>query len=217
MSSRIRVVSGLTANQHRNCASAGGYDFAASPDRSAVEQPIYWAPEVDAAVVHLVETPSALATGPSLVAELAGAPAKQDDTGYHLRLGGSNGCQISLVGGARVSKPLAAIIPLDAKAHDRLASVTRFIKQQSGHYAPDKRLAPSQRRRLGHMLRAVDGRTEGATYFDIAHALFGSRFVKTPDWQESSFRYTTFRLVRDGLKMVDGGYRQLLKFRRRSV
>lgn len=66
------------------------------------------------------------------------------------------------------------------------------------------------------MLRALDGRIEGASHFEIAHVLFGPRLVVAAQWQESSFRYATLRLVRDGHKMIDGGYRQLLRFRRRG-
>jgi hypothetical protein len=87
---------------------------------------------------------------------------------------------------------------------------------QAGRNVPDERLTITQRRRIGHMLRAVDGRSEGASYFEIAHTLFGKRLVKALEWQESSFRHTTLRLVRDGRKLVHGGYKHLLKFRRRT-
>ncbi|MDH6234840.1 hypothetical protein M2281_005461 [Mesorhizobium soli] len=106
-------------------------------------------------------------------------------------------------------------MPLDEKAPERLSAIGRFIRLAHGRGVPDKRLTSSQRRRLGHMLRALDGRSEGASYFDIAYALFGPRFVVASDWQDSPFRYATLRLVRDGYKMIDGGYRQLLRFRRR--
>lgn len=111
---------------------------------------------------------------------------------------------------------MSAVIPLDTYARDRLSSIERFIRLQCGDDVRDERLTAAQRRRLGLMLRALDGREEDASLFEIAVALFGRRLVNRSDWQESSFRYVTQRLVRDGLKMTGGGYRQLLAFRRRS-
>ncbi|WP_411969624.1 DNA -binding domain-containing protein [Mesorhizobium sp. CA10] len=60
------------------------------------------------------------------------------------------------------------------------------------------------------MLRCLDGLEE-----QVATALFGRRLVSTADWHDSAFRYQTHRLVRDGLKMVERGHRQLLRARRR--
>ncbi|WP_263482500.1 MULTISPECIES: DUF2285 domain-containing protein [unclassified Mesorhizobium] len=81
-------------------------------------------------------------------------------------------------------------------------------------HLPDARLTAAQRRRLGHMLRCLDGRQENASRFEVAIALFGRRLLSTADWHDSAFRYQTLRLVRDGLKMVERGYRQLLRARR---
>lgn len=131
-------------------------------------------------------------------------------------LSAANGWQIALVHGTDSTRPLAAIVPLDAKAPERLSSVDRFIRAFKGRSVRDPRLTSSQRTRLGRMLRALDGRIEGASHFEIAHVLFGSRFVIAAEWQESPFRYATLRLIRDGHKMTDGGYRQLLRFRRRG-
>lgn len=132
-------------------------------------------------------------------------------------LSAADGCQIALLGGTEGGQPLAAIVPLDAKAPERLSSLERFIKLRGGGSVPDRRLTASQRTRLGQMLRALDGRAEGASYFDIAKILFGPRRVIASEWQDSSSRYATMRLVRDGQKMIDGGYRQLLRFRRRRT
>lgn len=152
------------------------------------------------------------------MAVLPPAVSKRDELGEHMRtLSAANGCQIALLGGAESKYPLAAIVPLDAKASERLSSLDRFIRSTKGSSVADKRLTSSQRTRLGHMLRALDGRIDGASHFEIAHALFGSRFIVAAEWQESPFRYTTLRLVRDGRRMIDGGYRQLLRFRRRDA
>nr|WP_281407497.1 DUF2285 domain-containing protein [Mesorhizobium sp. B2-7-2] len=78
-------------------------------------------------------------------------------------------------------------------------------------HLPDARLTAAQRRRLGHMLRCLDDQEEHASHFEVATALFGRRLVSAADWHDSAFQYQTHRLVRDGLKMVERGYRQLLR------
>ena len=65
------------------------------------------------------------------------------------------------------------------------------------------------------MLQAVDGRTAGATYREIAEVMYGRGRVASDPWKSSALRDATIRLVRDGNRMIDGGYRQLLRHRRR--
>ena len=45
--------------------------------------------------------------------------------------------------------------------------------------------------------------------------MFGVSRVASDSWKTSALRDSTIRLVRDGLAMVDGGYRDLLRRRRR--
>ncbi|BCG86585.1 hypothetical protein MesoLj113c_26950 [Mesorhizobium sp. 113-3-9] len=111
---------------------------------------------------------------------------------------------------------MAAIIPLDDMAHDRLQAIERFIRSIHRQHLPDARLSKAHRRRLGLMLQCLDGREEEASHFDVATALFGRRLVSADNWHDSAFRYQTQRLVRDGVKMVERGYRQLLRARRRN-
>jgi hypothetical protein len=66
------------------------------------------------------------------------------------------------------------------------------------------------------MIQAVDGHTNGATYREIAVALFGAARVADTPWKTSALRDATIDLVRDGLSLVAGGYRSLLRRRRRS-
>ncbi|WP_281035871.1 MULTISPECIES: DUF2285 domain-containing protein [unclassified Mesorhizobium] len=125
------------------------------------------------------------------------------------------GTQLALLGETQPGKPLAAIVPLDEMAPDRLQAIERFIRAIHRQYHPDPRLTSAQRRRLGHMLRCLDGRDQQASLFEVATALFGQRLVSAADWHDSAFRYQTHRLLRDGLKMIERGYRQLLRARRR--
>jgi hypothetical protein len=66
------------------------------------------------------------------------------------------------------------------------------------------------------MLQAVDGHTDGATYREIARAIFGSARVADTPWKTSALRDATIDLVKDGLSLVAGGYRALLRRRRRT-
>ncbi|MGX5829858.1 DUF2285 domain-containing protein [Mesorhizobium sp. 43Arga] len=125
------------------------------------------------------------------------------------------GTQLALLGGAQPGEPLAAIILLDDMAHDRLQAIERFIRSIHRQHLPDPRLTAAPRRRLGHMLRCPDGRDQQASHFEVATALFGRRLVSAVDWHDSAFRYQTHRLVRDGMTMVERGYRQLLRACRR--
>jgi hypothetical protein len=66
------------------------------------------------------------------------------------------------------------------------------------------------------MLRVVDGREAGETYRTIAEVLFPKHHIDAASWAGNAIRETTIRLARDGLKLVDGGYRTLLRRPRRS-
>ncbi|TGQ77343.1 MULTISPECIES: DUF2285 domain-containing protein [unclassified Mesorhizobium] len=162
--------------------------------------------------MNLVEVPPDLRAREVLDVPLA--TGQRDEIGLHVR-STSGATQLALLGDAQAGEPLAAIIPLDDMAHERLQAIERFIRSIHRQHLPDARLTGAQRRRLGLMLRCLDGREEQASHFDVATALFGRRLVSVADWHDSAFRYQTQRLVRDGLKMVERGYRQLLRVRRR--
>jgi hypothetical protein len=56
----------------------------------------------------------------------------------------------------------------------------------------------------------------GATYREIAKVVYGVSRVDDAPWKTSALRDSIIALVRNGLAMIDGGYRQLLRHRRRS-
>ncbi|WP_228148077.1 DUF2285 domain-containing protein [Roseibium algicola] len=102
--------------------------------------------------------------------------------------------------------------PLDDGARARHRAMGRFLDFLEGkEIGADSRLTPQKRLRFKSMLRAVDGRTNGASYREIAENLFGARRVASEPWKTSPLRDTTIRLVRDGLAMVAGGYLDLLR------
>jgi len=66
------------------------------------------------------------------------------------------------------------------------------------------------------MLQAVDGRAAGASYREIAEAIYGAPRVASDPWKTSALRDATIDLVKDGLSLIAGDYRRLLRHRRRS-
>lgn len=108
--------------------------------------------------------------------------------------------------------PTAAIIVLDDATPDRLEALARYWRGLRAPPAPpDPRVTPQRRHRLGQMLRAVDARIERESYRAIATVLFPEHHIEAASWAGDALRETTIRLARDGMKLVHGGYRGLLK------
>ena len=76
-------------------------------------------------------------------------------------------------------------------------------------------LSPQRRQRLALVLRALDARIEGNSYRTIAEGLFGTRRIPERAWKSDDLRNRTIRLVRDGVALMRGGYRALLRQARR--
>lgn len=115
------------------------------------------------------------------------------------------------------SPALAAVVMLADLTLDRLAALARFWNAIAGkRIPPDPRLTDQRRQRARQMLRAVDARATGATYRLIAESLFPRHDIEPAAWVGTAIRETTIRLVRDGLKLVRGGYRSLLRRPRRD-
>lgn len=113
-------------------------------------------------------------------------------------------------------QPISAHVPLDALGLDRIESLTRLWRSLHGHKVqPNTRMTAQQRRRLKNMLRAVDGRSNNAQYREIAEVIFGVERVAAEPWKTSALRDAVIDLVKDGFSMIDGGYRKLLRHRRR--
>jgi hypothetical protein len=121
--------------------------------------------------------------------------------------------QVVLLDGASIDCPLVFVIPHTADTQGRLNAVKRFLSLQRGRALPDSRVTPQRRQRFRQLLRTFDARSCGASYRDIAAALFGRHRISGPDWHESSHRYTIIRLVQDGVELVRGRYRDILRHR----
>lgn len=130
---------------------------------------------------------------------------------------GAAAIRLLVLGDARPDQPLAALVPLDADGLDRIEAVTRLWRAlHSRRVFPDTRLTAQQRRRLRHMLQAVDGSMNGASYREIANVIYGAPRVAADSWKTSALRDSTIDLVKDGRAMIAGGYRKLLRHRRKS-
>ena len=67
------------------------------------------------------------------------------------------------------------------------------------------------RERLVLKLRALDGRLTRETYREIALGLFGSPRRKGRTWKSHDLRSRTIRLVKDGERLMQRGYRDLVQ------
>lgn len=173
-------------------------------------------PEADLATVVLApSTPSAIG-GAGALAEVDEARSRRAADAWCLVQGrGVAAVHLALISGARPDGPLAIVVSLDADAPLRLASASRLWRNL--HAGAPRAVDPlplQKRRRLKQMLRAVDGRACGATHRQIAQAIFGAGRTASEPWKTSALRDTTLRLVRDGRRMIDGGYHSLLRPRR---
>jgi hypothetical protein len=101
---------------------------------------------------------------------------------------------------------------LDDATPDRLEALARYWRGLRAPPAPpDPRVTPQRRQRLRQMLRAVDARLQGENYRSIATVLYPRHHIEAASWAGDALRETTIRLARDGMKLVHGGYRDLLK------
>ncbi|TIR52822.1 MAG: DUF2285 domain-containing protein [Mesorhizobium sp.] len=162
--------------------------------------------------------PVVLPAAANLYSALREPAAREDEDGTHFLFeAGGQTIRIARLAGVPPEIPLAAFVPLDADGFDRMEGIGRLLRALQGRTIPDDhRLTPQQKRRHRHMLQATDGRMNGATYRDIAGVIFGVDRVASEHWKTSALRDATTALVKDGLAMIAGGYRMLLRHRRRS-
>lgn len=203
----------------RRSRGAGGYPFATAPDD--LSDPVVWRPELTAVTVILDAAPEGFETASpvdphalgALLADLAGIE------GRHVIVADAAGEHRLWLRDPQAGRPLAAVIPLDKDFLTRIASLLRFQRRLLGRAAgPLPRgwpLTAYRLARLDLMLRALDLRDEGATYREIATALGrdDAARLSASDWKMSASRSFVVRLVRDGIAMMNGDYRKLLRIR----
>lgn len=205
-------------NTQRQCSIGGVYDFPARPSLSGLEQSVFWVPEADTSVVHIGPAPDLTLADPRFLADIRATHEQASIEGLHIACFTESGhVQLIVIPGLKPDQPIGAIVPLDAYGLDRIQALIRLWKSLHGlSVPPDTRMTAQQRRRLKNMLRAVDGRMNDADYRQIAEVIFGVERVAADPWKTSALRDVVLDLVKDGYAMIDGGYRKLLRHRRRS-
>lgn len=196
----------------------GGWSFAIDPSLAATNATVFWTPDVDPGTVIVTALPPAPAVRSAVPPGLDASTARAGPDGLSIVHGrGASAVRLFLTTDTSPANPLVALVPLGADGLDRIDAVTRLWRAVNGRQVPiDARLTKQQRRRLRRMLQAVDGHTEGASYREIAEAIFGPARIAETSWKTSALRDVTIDLVKDGLALIAGGYRALLRRRRRQ-
>ncbi|MDK8873395.1 DUF2285 domain-containing protein [Paracoccus sp. APAP_BH8] len=183
-----------------------------------MDTPVYWLPSCETGSLVLDALPSVLPAEGNLVDLLAVKDVRiADGTYFRCDIGGGRSLHLLRLAGVDADAPLAVVIPLDADGLDRIEAATRllcFLMRRS--VPPDRRLTERQRQRARQMLQAIDGRMSGASYRDIACAIYGTDRVHAEAWKTSALRDAVMGFVRDARAMIGGGYRRLLRRRRRK-
>lgn len=194
----------------------GGCAFLLDPDRSASETAIFWRPELVASVLLLEAAPSVFLTAKRFdQLDLTHATLHAPQSGEAaIALADPDGDHHLVVNTIGPAERLAVMLPLDDSFHIRIEAALRFQRHLFGRAAgPLPRaltLTPRHRLRLVRMVRALDGRSAGATYREIAGVLFDRQWQSATEWKTSSIRAQTIRLVKDAQTMTLGGYLRLL-------
>lgn len=186
-----------------------------------LSNPVVWRPELTAVTVILDAAPDGFGTAApvdprtlgALLTDLAGID------GRHVIVGDAAGEHRLWLRDPTPGRPLAAVIPLDKDFISRIASLLRFHRRLLGRApGPLPRgwpLTTYRLTRLDLMLRALDLRSTGATYRQIAVELGREEAARLPatEWKISAARSFVVRLVRDATAFANGGYRKLLRIR----
>lgn len=195
--------------------NSGGCDFAARPGLSALDQNILWSPSSDSTVLLLTRRPDFLPPASAASADPF-AVGRDTPEGTYASFS-EHDISVLLLSGTLPDDQLAALVPFDTDVFDRIDALTRMARIWRGRPPPrDPRMTAEQRRRLRLKLRAADGHMNGASYREIAIAIYGATRVDTELWKTSPLRDAVIAFVEGGLSLIDGGYLQLLRRRRRS-
>jgi hypothetical protein len=154
----------------------------------------------------------------SLVDLTAGDLRRASD-GWHavLRIRGAEH-RLWLAEPPTMSMSYAAVLPLDSDFEVRAHAARRLWRAIHGRALGPAfhELSPQRRERLILAVRALDGRMDGGTYRGIAEVLFSKTRIPERAWKTHDLRNRTIRLVQSGLALMRGGYRELLRNRRKQ-
>jgi hypothetical protein len=197
---------------------AGGCGFPFDPLLPADNTPLVWLPRLDPATVLLIPAPGPFSASRSLV-PLSPIFTRHASDGEHWVVSDNDGrFALLLMGGFEIDTPVASVSPFDANFAARADPALRLWRLLTGQRSirTADSLTQLQRLQLVFALRALDAHLAGATYREIAEVLFGEARVPTgSSWKTHDLRGRTIRLVRAGLRLMRGGYLDLLGHTRR--
>jgi hypothetical protein len=190
------------------------------PDRSAGDTAVFWRPELLAAIVRLRRARAGL-DDPRVRFEPERWPGRRathrDEDGLHIIVaaaGAEHRLWLPAGDAPPEGEPLEAALDLDAYTVDQAEAVLRFLKLVADPPVPTGKRRPAggpPPKRLAQTLQALDGSLAGASYRQIAAAVFGEQRVRD-DWgPTSSLKQATIYLVESARALMEGGYRGLLK------
>jgi hypothetical protein len=180
--------------------------------------PLVWLPRLDPATVLLVPATEPFSDAHSL-GSLTPIFRRHGSDGEHwVVTDGEGRFALLLMGGVENDTPVASVSPFDANFAARADPALRLWRLLTGEHAIRSAdpLTQLQRQQLVFALRALDAHLAGATYREIAEVLFGEARVPTgSSWKTHDLRGRTIRLVRAGVRLMRGGYLDLLRHTRR--
>jgi len=189
-----------------------GLRFLADPRQAADEAVVFWHPEELASVIILAPAPTRFGLEPFVVDDwLMRLPRRSGDDGTHVLLkDGKVRYQILLTTPPKNGAARHAVVPLDVTTPRRAHATHEFWDYAARGHPRPRFVGASRIERLNMALRALDLRSSGASYRDVAQALFGPQAADGAPWKTAAVRDTVIRLVRTGLFMMRGGYARLL-------
>ncbi len=197
------------------CSGVGGYDFAARPSLSAAQQQVVWSVSDDPTTILLTSRPAFLPPTSNTHADKFIAGRDAPEGSYSALL--EPALPVLFLPGTSPNDQLAAVIPLDDELLDRIDALSRLSRTWFDRPSlRDTRMTADQRHRFRLRLRAADGRMSGATYREIAIAIYGAARIDTEPWKTSSLRDAVIAFVEAGIALINGGYLHLLRHRRRT-
>lgn len=195
--------------------NSGGCDFPADPRLSALDQPVIWSPVANPDMLILGTAPDFLPPSPSALSVDIADGIHGPEGAYGI-CGARDGVQYLILAETSADARPALILPLDGDLPDRLEAILRLWHMLAAKpLRRDSRMTPYQRRRFRLMMQAADGNANHATYREIAIAIYGEARVRAEPWKTSALRASVIALVRSAAALIDGGYRELLRHRRK--
>ena len=214
----IRHVSGATLYRPRRrflAAEEWGLTLFADPNKSALDQDIFWHPTVKKHTVKCQSKPSNDNTTETLSLErFCGRRAVLAGPGYeHITIRAPrmsadliNQRSTMLFGNSNVTF-FHEGFGTASRHHEAL----RILERLTEKTANEDRVSEPTPSKYRDYLVALDGRLAGRSYRDIAEVLYGPDRIG-PYWTDDSRGYKSkvIRAAKCGLALMNGGYRELL-------